>query len=273
MWFRGEAKQSFSSSSRGVRPRKQRGPQKEACQSTNLNRRPCRWRPEVDSQQVGPVSTGVQVLSVKPGLLGVVPIFSVFSSGKELVLHWSSQLLLFRIRVCSLGLSDNEIRLVLDRCCPVPKQRACLPVSSFVLVSVWYMFGGFFCSVPEYTQSRGALGTIPRTGFSGTHPFIVHAVCCWTQSHAVSVTTRAQGAERLPALAQLGFTPGFVSHGKGKRMTASRSSRFRLSSPEGSVFLALLCYFAVGFITLSALVLVKYIIKFLGLFGGFCGSS
>ena len=42
---------------------------------------------------------------------------------------------------------------------------------------------------------------------------------------------------------------------------------------RGSVFLALLCYFAVGFITLSALVLVKYIIKFLGSFGGFCGYS
>ena len=29
-----------------------RSTRKEACQRTNLNRRPCRWRPEVDSQQV-----------------------------------------------------------------------------------------------------------------------------------------------------------------------------------------------------------------------------
>ena len=36
-----------------VSPRQtERSARKEACQSTNLNRRPCRWRPGVDSQQV-----------------------------------------------------------------------------------------------------------------------------------------------------------------------------------------------------------------------------
>ena len=78
------------------------------------------------------MSTRVQLLSVKPGLLGVFP---VFLTRKILVLHRSSQLLLFRIRVCSLGFSDNFIRVVLDRCCLVPKHRG--------LSTGIYRFAGF----------------------------------------------------------------------------------------------------------------------------------
>ena len=148
---------------------------KEACQSTNLNRRPRRWRLEADSQQVDWCRPASRLPSVKPGLLGVFPIFSSF--------HRSSQLLLFRIRVCSLGFSDKEKRVVLDRCCPG------------LLVSVWYVFGDFICSVPRVHAEPRRLGH-PRTGFSGT-PLLLF-VCCWTQSYAVSVTTSAQGAERLP---------------------------------------------------------------------------
>ena len=163
--------------------------------------------------------------------------------------------------------------------------------------------------------------------------FIVYAVCYWTQSYAVSVTTRAQGAERLPlgwghggtgacsawVHARVCFTrqgheddslaifpvqaelsrrrhervcwPHVLPWGCSFPMRNSPLSwsmspqvRQRVSGAwsvswcradpmRGSVFLALFCYFAVGFITLSALVLVKYIIKFLVLFGGFCGSS
>ena len=139
----------------------------------------------------------------------------------------------------------------------VPNKDACLPVSSCLLVSVWCVFGDFFCSVPRVHAEPRRLGHHPKNWLFRDSP----------------VKSLRVGDMVAPALAQLGFTPGSVSHEKSTRTTASRSSRSRLSSPEGSVFLALLCYFAVGFITLSALVLVKYIIEFLGLLGGFCGSS
>ena len=61
-----------------------------------------------------------------------------------------------RTPVCSLGFSDKWKRVVLDRCCPVPKQRS--------LSTSIYQFAGFrlefvrdfFFSVAEFTHTAEA---------------------------------------------------------------------------------------------------------------------
>ena len=154
----------------------------------------------------GLVSTGVQLLSAKPGLLGVFPVVPVLLS-----------------RVSSLGFSDNEKRVVLDWCCPVPNKEACLPVSSCLLVSVWYVFGKnwlFRYSLLLFT--RCAVGRS-------------HTRCRLRPS-------RARGAEHLPkgwghsgtdAQRLLSWGSRRVCFRRHGHEDDSFATWFRLSSPEG----------------------------------------
>ena len=160
-----------------------RGPQNEGCQSTNLNRRPCRRRPEVDFATSGLVSTGVPLLNVKPGLLLVLPVFLPGGNSFSTGLPSSS----------SPGSGAGVLRQLETGCSrpvlPGPETKRLvfryLRVAGFRLK----MFGDFFCSVPTAHTAPRRLGHRPKNWLSGI-PFIASAVCCGTQSYAVSVTVK-----------------------------------------------------------------------------------
>ena len=168
----------------------------QACQSTNFNRRQCRWRPEVDSQQVDRCRPASSCYASSQACM---VSFQSFSPGQELVLHRSSQLLLFRIRVCSLGFSTIENGLF-----SIGVARS--QTKKFVY---WYLLVGLFppgiCSgisffqCRTHTQRRCALGTIPRTGFSGI-PLLLFTRCAVGRRHTRCRlrSSRAQGTERPP---------------------------------------------------------------------------
>ena len=143
----------------------------------------------------GPVSSGVQLQASSWACL---VSFQFFLSWKGLVLHRSSQLFLFRIGVRLWGFSDNFKWVVLDRCCPIPKQRG-LSTGIFLFAGFRLVFGDFICPVPRGHTASRRLGHHSKKLLFKYLPFIVHAVCCGTQfTRCRSRSSRTQGAERLP---------------------------------------------------------------------------
>ena len=85
-------------------------------------------------------------------------------------------------------------RVVLDRCCPVPKQRG-LPSGIFLFAGFRLVcVRGFLSFSTEGTRRAEALCTIPRTGFSGT-PLLSLTRCAVGRSH-----TRCRIRPELKAL-------------------------------------------------------------------------
>ena len=111
-------------------------------------------------------------------------------------------------------------------------KKVCLLVSTSLLVSAWNMFGA------ERTHSADApWAPSQELDFQVSLLWLTRYVVGRSHMQRWLRSNRAQGAERLPlgwpSACSAANHAGFVSHGKDTRMTASRSSWFRLSCPEG----------------------------------------